>query len=621
MSRRAPRWLTWVLAGGLALVFVGERMLAGIPAARLVFSIAGAALVVGSLVWRILSWRQARAQGAPEEAAVEARLAVAYAGCVLALVLYFFSTEAGAGLLGIDVADQARHGRYRTILQVLWTIVLAISLVPALAAQLGMGTRRGTPADGAQVLEAARVDETSTAGLVVALAAVLLFLVGFIATGHDKAADLGYFRTASPGTATRAVARSLRSPLQVLLFFPRVNPVAREVTDYFQALDRAGGRARVELHDRLADPVLARNYDIREDGTIVLKSGDKVEHMTIPVDLDMARPQLRTFDRDMQARLMELARGPRVAYLTTGHGEMNDSATARFSIIPAGMGGVQALRQLLRLLNYDVRDLGLAQGLGQDVPKDASVVILLGPGRAFLPEEMAALDRYMARGGSLLLALQPRSAFRLGPLEQRLGLRFDGLPLADDKQYVRRRGDLSDRGMIVAGEFSAHAAVTTAALAGDGAAALFPDAGYLEIADSTRARPRFLVRTAPTTFVDRNSNFELEDPPEKRGEYNIGAAVESSDSARALVYADAEMFTDAVLGSLRINASLAADGLRWLGREESFAGTTQSEEDVPIQHTRTQDVAWFYSTILGAPALVLAFGLFGVRRRRRGRQP
>jgi len=83
------------------------------------------------------------------------------------------------------------------------------------------------------------------------------------------------------------------------------------------------------------------------------------------------------------------------------------------------------------------------------------------------------------------------------------------------------------------------------------------------------------------------------------------------------VYADAEMFTDPVLSSLRVNAAIVGDGVRWLGREEELAGTTESEEDVPIQHTRTQDVAWFYSTILGAPALLLGLGLFGVRRHRR----
>lgn len=33
-----------------------------------------------------------------------------------------------------------------------------------------------------------------------------------------------------------------------------------------------------------------------------------------------------------------------------------------------------------------------------------------------------------------------------------------------------------------------------------------------------------------------------------------------------------------------------------------------SKEDVPIQHTREQEVVWFYATVLLAPALVLGVG-------------
>jgi hypothetical protein len=48
-------------------------------------------------------------------------------------------------------------------------------------------------------------------------------------------------------------------------------------------------------------------------------------------------------------------------------------------------------------------------------------------------------------------------------------------------------------------------------------------------------------------------------------------------------------------------------------------GETKSEKDVPIEHTKGQDRAWFYSTVVGAPFLVLGGGLWGVlRRRRRG---
>jgi LPXTG-motif cell wall-anchored protein len=42
-----------------------------------------------------------------------------------------------------------------------------------------------------------------------------------------------------------------------------------------------------------------------------------------------------------------------------------------------------------------------------------------------------------------------------------------------------------------------------------------------------------------------------------------------------------------------------------------------TEEDVPIVHTQQENVIWFHTTIIGAPALVLAAGLVSVRRRRK----
>jgi len=45
-----------------------------------------------------------------------------------------------------------------------------------------------------------------------------------------------------------------------------------------------------------------------------------------------------------------------------------------------------------------------------------------------------------------------------------------------------------------------------------------------------------------------------------------------------------------------------------------------SEADVPISHTRRQDVAWFYSTIFLVPGLVLGTGFLVTRRRRKSRK-
>jgi hypothetical protein len=86
---------------------------------------------------------------------------------------------------------------------------------------------------------------------------------------------------------------------------------------------------------------------------------------------------------------------------------------------------------------------------------------------------------------------------------------------------------------------------------------------------------------------------------------------------RVMVFADSEIFSDGVLYNVVQNRALLADAARWLGRDEAFAGTTESEEDVRIVHTRAEHVAWFFAIIAGAPLLVLAGGLGGVFVRRR----
>jgi hypothetical protein len=144
-----------------------------------------------------------------------------------------------------------------------------------------------------------------------------------------------------------------------------------------------------------------------------------------------------------------------------------------------------------------------------------------------------------------------------------------------------------------------------------------------------------LVRSLPSTFEDINLDYERQDPAEEQFTYALAVAVgdirstspdeepaEPADTTaagrmRGLVFADSELFSDRVISSLGLNQAMLADAIRWLGREESLSGETTSEADLPIRHTRNEDVAWFYSTILGAPSLVLALGLIAVRRRRR----
>jgi hypothetical protein len=588
--------VTWALVAGLVAIFLGERVLPGVPAARIALDAAGALAVLAATLVHLRARRFILGAGS--------------AGCAVAVGLHFVPAQ----------------DRLATALTVASVVVLAASLLPLLIAQ--WTSARGTDA----TVEQARVREAAASGLTVALAAAFLFVLGYIVSERDVKVDVSYFRTALPGSATGRMVEGLGEPLRVLLFFPEVNDVKSEVTSYFTELARQTGRVEIETHDRMAAPKLAKDYNVYKDGSVVLVKSKQSETIVPGTEIQSARTTLRTFDADVQKALMKVARGARVAYLTSGHGEMSDPPAGGAPAEP--LSSASLVRELLTVLNYRVSDLGLKSGLASDVPDDAAIVLVLGARKPFLDEELAALDRYLARGGSLLLALDAAGELKLGPLEQRLGVRFDPTPLADDRQHLRERNAPSDNRLLVTDQFSAHAAVTTLSRSRGGAGLVAASSGSLVDLEAKATEPKrtFVVRTLASTFADKNGNYAL-DGDEKRASWNLVAAVEAGappeaapgkdkpapHPMRAVVLASASMVSDLLLANVPLNAALVADAVKWLGGEEQLAGETTSEKDVPIEHTRSTDVAWFYGTVVGAPLLVLGAGLGLTARRRRRR--
>lgn len=614
VDKRAPVWLTWALIPALAAILLGERII-GEGGLRWLLSGAGFLAVLAGTVWRMASWLGASG----DRARVERVLALGFLGVTVALVIMFARGELS--------------GKTATVAQVLWPIVLAAALVPTMLASWAMS--EGSEADGS-LAEAHRAAELAASGLSIAFAAAFLFVAVYIASARDHKLDLSYFKTTEPGSATINMVNSMEQPLQVLLFFPEVSEVKDEVHSYFDTLAKRTGNVEIKVVDRFVDSALAKQYRVTRDGTVVLVRGDQDNKFTIDTDIKRARAKLRELDSEMQKALMKVLRAANVAYFVTGHGELNDPARdnggARDPFLQ-----VTAIRELLSLLNYRVKDLGLRQGLAQDVPDDATLVLLIGPQKPLLDEELAALDRYLARGGAILVALEPGSELALGPLAARLGVSFEGTPLADDKQFLPRRRTVADHRNLVTDQFSSHASVTTLSRARVGSGILFMEAGALVdaewAADYGDPKPKrtYVVRSLSSAFNDANGNSVFDEGgAEARKSYNLIAAVEADAPAakpkddgstkpmRAIVLADAQPLSDGILANVELNRGLVIDVLKWLAGEEAYSGEVKSEKDVPIKHTKDKDVVWFWTTLAGVPLFVLALGLLGVWWRRRG---
>ncbi|KYF48409.1 hypothetical protein BE04_23260, partial [Sorangium cellulosum] len=547
--------------------------------------------------------------------AVERALAILSALGLVAVAAYFTTTDAGRNLLGVSRAAPELRARVEAATTVGWIALLVIATVP-----LFFGEAALAPMRRAERIEGRRVRAATLSGVTLAFAAVYSALFVYAASQLELKADFSYYRTARPGDSTKRVAESLTEPLKITAFFPQLNEVGAEVEGYLREVKAASPQITVEMQDRLLVPALAKEAKVTQDGVIVLSRDTSRETLNIGADIKAAGAKLKSLDADFQKALLKVIRAQRTAYLTVGHGEMNESTNA------AEGRTAKNLRKLLESQNYVVKDLGLAQGLGSELPKDAGVVVVLGPQKEFLPEEVAALKRYADDGGHLLLALDPEAKVDLSPLAGAVGLTWKPEVLANDRVYVRRRFNESDQAMLVTTRYSSHASVSTLSRHAQQAPTIFPGAASLDKADGGDLKIDFVVRSMGETFADANGNFKF-DEGEKRSAYNLAAAVskelapgggdgKDKKELRAFVVADADVFSDAAFRN-EPNIVLALDAFRWLGGEESFAGEITTNEDVRIEHTKEKDQVWFWATILVAPAMVLGLGLFITRRGRR----
>jgi hypothetical protein len=656
----APVWTVPAYVAGLVLLYVAERVIVTEDSLKTVLSAVGVALVAFTTALHFVP--KFRSEG--QRASVERLLGLLSVVGVVGLLLYFASTAWGLDALGVSSLDKETGEQIEALLLIAWVTLIAASVVPLLFAELALHPMRTS-----EHLEARRVKAAAAGGFALSLAVAYCSLFVYAAGESDVQADYSYFKTSEPGSSTRKMVEGFDETVKITAFFPDVSEVRKEVAGYLTELVDGVPNVELQIVDRYLEPKLAQELKVFSDGTIVFAKGDTKGTLTVGSDMQAARAKLKTLDRDVQEQLYKLLRSRRVAYLTAGHGELNapspgEKAKGRSS---------QILEEILRKQNYQVRTLGLAQGLGSEVPDDAAIVFVLGPTEPLAPEEVASLARYSEQGGKLFMALDADSlaadtpeqlgatetaaategkpveegaaapADALTPAQAGLqelakvaGLSFAPELLANESHHVRGRSNVSDRALLISNRFSSHASVSTLSRNATRAAIFFARAGSLSSLGTAGMKVDMALRAMGGTFADRNGDYEFDKESEKKDTYNLAAAVTApvkavakakpagdgkdkaeAEEMRAFVLSDADSMSDLLMSNFGPNRLLLMDAIRWLGGEDSYAGEINNEEDVRIEHSKQKDLVWFYGTIFGVPLIVLGAGLsFGRRARR-----
>lgn len=195
----------------------------------------------------------------------------------------------------------------------------------------------------------------------------------------------------------RVLSRVTRD-IQITGFYTSRALYVREIDDQFFRLYETAteGRIRRQYIDPEESPAQADRFGVYEDGMVFiayLNADGSVDFSSL------ARvPRGARQERDMTEAISRLLiAGTIKVYFSQGNGERDPlDPTAE------GLSGVNAGIQESGLITapLDITDLAT---IGGDVPVDAGAVIFARPLRDLTTEEIAVIDRYLQRGGSLFL--------------------------------------------------------------------------------------------------------------------------------------------------------------------------------------------------------------------------
>ncbi len=269
-----------------------------------------------------------------------------------------------------------------------------------------------------QVRERLRSDEGRRIGRhgVSALLSALLMLailggLAFLSTRYHKRFDWSDDQVNTLTSQTLGLLERLDSPVTMTAFFAASE--APGIAELLGRYDYESDLVSVEFLDPNAVPGLVE--DLQLDPEALARGLVRVSSAADAVLVTEFEESTLT------NALLKLTRdsGKKV-YFVTGHNErpIEDEAGA----IAAGKEAAGRAAEALRNETYAVESLGLAT-IG-DVPDDADVLIVAGPTQPLLDHELGVLRRYAARGGALMVLLDPRAQTNLYADLAAWGIRF-----------------------------------------------------------------------------------------------------------------------------------------------------------------------------------------------------
>ena len=472
-------------------------------------------------------------------------------------------------------------------------------------ARSAMGTRTARYGAGAAVMALLAL------GIVVAANA--------ISVRHHVRWDFTENKRNSVSPQTIQVLRTLKAPVNAIAFYRSDTPGKKTAEDLLtQYATYSRGKFTWRLEDTDRAPALARQYGVESYGTVVLEGGPAGQTRTEKVQ-DAEEEKLTN-------AIVKITRADkRVVYVLKGHGEREIGSTDR--------GGFSQAKEQMEKANYEVKDLFLARD--PKIPDDAAIVMVPSPKTDLFPQELAALDGYIAKAGKVFLMAGPFQADTTMKYLTKYGIVVD----EDVVIELNPIGQVFGVGPLVpvVGQYEPHPITKDMA----GVMTLFPLTRSLAPA---KALPKgvqasSLAQTSRQSWGETDKNVfqtgkATPDPNEKTGPLSValvatvdaqpdpkaeGDAAKKAPKARIVVVGTADFASNQFLGA-QGNRDFFLNVVSWLAEEEDLISIRAKDpKQNPVMLTSGQSRLVLGLPLLALPGAVLICGIAVILQRRRAR--
>ena len=440
----------------------------------------------------------------------------------------------------------------------------------------------------------------------------ILVVVNYLAYKNTKRWDLTADQSNTLAKESVDVLKSLPDTVVAKAFFTTDATVASSKESAKSLLDKyvfdGGGKFKYEFIDPNKDPVAAQNAGITKDGSIVLFMGDAKQSASTISETDLTGAMVRLMNP-----------GAHVVYFLTGHGEL-----------PIDGGSEQSYTQLSTALsskNYKVSTLNLLAT--NQIPQDASVIVIAGPKKPLTDAEVGLLDTYIKNGGSVVVMEDPVIDTQFGDspdplandLAQTYGIDLGNNVVMDAYGYQAFQNPY----FAVGYQYATHVITQKMSTMGTG----FQSARSVSADNSvgTDYNKTQLILTIDQSWGEtdmasiQNNSVKFDQGTDLAGPVPLAVAAEgTNNSGRLVVFGDSDFATNAYYAFYG-NSDMIVNSIDWAAKEENLISLTPKNT---VDRSLVQPQAYTMGLILlGSmvvlPGIVLVAGIGSwVARRRQG---